>query len=845
MALSQDLINQFAKLTNSNENRKNSEATVRGTYKTIDGEEFVQIDGSDIWTPVKSTVQAETGDQVTVLIKDHTATITGNITSPSASSKIVGSLKDNVDANGNKILQMDNTIIQQNNTIIQLDNEIKQQQNTITQFQNTIDQQNNTIEQYDNTIKQQNDTINSMNNTITSQSNQITEMNNTINSQGNVINEQGNLISQQGNLIVQQGNTISQQGTTLETFDSEMKVINSAFNIQDGKLTGLSEIVVEELETNTLNAKYANIDFANIGIAAIEKVFADSGIIKDLIVNDQKITGELVGVTIKGDLIEGNTIKADKLVVKGEDGLYYKLNVDSLGEATASSDEKYQNGLDGSVIVTNSIVAEKIAVDDLVAFDATIGGFNITDDAIYSGAKTTVNNTTRGIYLDNTGQIAFGDSNNYIKYFKDETDGIYKIDIRASEIHLGTGKSIEETISDEVREEFIVNGSDSIHSAVDSYMQELQTAGGRNLLLNSNGEKMSTSNMELSEMPYYELSDYGKNIISREKTGYPNMVTLSFDVKSSEYHQCEAYVKSTNENLDLIEDFYITPIDIDSGDIWRRVSITYEILYTENPNDYAGVIIHNNETIVNDGNNDWTGKVMYVKNAKLEIGEKASDWTPAPEDVDNTIGNVQDSANAQFQNAEIMINQTQDNIDELSEDTNNKFQETKELITQAQSSLDILSNMISTLVTDGNGTSLMTQTADGWTFDISSITNNLENLRVTIGSMETVNNDTKSAIDKLNNLVDAVSKKTAYINIGTDEDGDPCIELGESESQFKVRITNTAIDFLEGSSKIAYANNKAFNSDVSIVNKELHIGGDKDYVLKERPNGRLSLIYVG
>ena len=166
MALSQDLINQFAKLTNNNENRKNNETTVKGTYKIIDGEEFVQIDGSDIWTPVKSTVQAETGDQVTVLIKDHTATITGNITSPSASSKIVGSLKDTVDANGNKILQMNNTIIQQDNVIIQLDNEIKQQKNTITQFQNDIDQQNNTIEQYNNTIKQQNDTIKSMNNTI-------------------------------------------------------------------------------------------------------------------------------------------------------------------------------------------------------------------------------------------------------------------------------------------------------------------------------------------------------------------------------------------------------------------------------------------------------------------------------------------------------------------------------------------------------------------------------------------------------------------------------------------------------------------------------------------------------
>ena len=84
MALSQDLINQFAKLTVKEE--KPTETTVNGTYKTIDGVEYVQIDGSEIWTPVTSTVEAETGERVKVTIKNHTATVTGNISSPSARS---------------------------------------------------------------------------------------------------------------------------------------------------------------------------------------------------------------------------------------------------------------------------------------------------------------------------------------------------------------------------------------------------------------------------------------------------------------------------------------------------------------------------------------------------------------------------------------------------------------------------------------------------------------------------------------------------------------------------------------------------------------------------------------
>lgn len=224
---------------------------------------------------------------------------------------------------------------------------------------------------------------------------------------------------------------------------------------------------IKKLETEKISAtdadlKYAKIDFTNIGEAAMEHFYSKSGLIKNVTVGDQTITGELVGVTIKGDLIEGGTVKADKLVIKGEDGLFYKLNVDALGETTASSDEKYQNGLDGSAIIAKSITAEQISVKDLVAFGATIGGFKIGDDSIYSGVKSTVNNTTRGIYLDNDGQFSFGDSSNFIKFYKD-TDGKYRLKISAESLEFGSsGSSVEEEISnlkDEISTQVIINSS--------------------------------------------------------------------------------------------------------------------------------------------------------------------------------------------------------------------------------------------------------------------------------------------------------------------------------------------------------------------------------------------------
>lgn len=206
----------------------------------------------------------------------------------------------------------------------------------------------------------------------------------------------------------------------------------------------IRKIESEKLSAKDAELKYANIDFTNIGKAAMEYFYAQSGLIKDVIVGDQTITGELVGVTIKGDLIEGNTIVAEKLVIKGEDGLYYKLNTDGV---TTEAQQTDYNSLNGQVIRAKSVTAAKIAVDDLVAFDATIAGFKIEDVAIHSIGKESATSGVRGSYLGKDGQVSFGDSKHFLKYFKD-TDGLYKLKISADAIEFSTGGSVEDSIND-------------------------------------------------------------------------------------------------------------------------------------------------------------------------------------------------------------------------------------------------------------------------------------------------------------------------------------------------------------------------------------------------------------
>ena len=103
--LSNELLAQFAKITNDNKKDK-KESTVYGTTVDHNGSIYVRLDGSDLLTPILSTADAKPNERVTVMIKNHTATITGNMTSPAARSGDVVDVTDKV-----KKLQEDNVVI--------------------------------------------------------------------------------------------------------------------------------------------------------------------------------------------------------------------------------------------------------------------------------------------------------------------------------------------------------------------------------------------------------------------------------------------------------------------------------------------------------------------------------------------------------------------------------------------------------------------------------------------------------------------------------------------------------------------------------------------------------------
>lgn len=415
MSLDKKVIKDFVAAVNKKEETK-TPTILTGTVHREGGTVSVKIDGSESLTPVSTVINVEDGERVTVIIENHKAMITGNLSSPAARGNEVEDLKVIV---GDKVSTAELEAITAK--VGEIDGDVANFKETTTE---KLTAQEANIKKIDGDVANFKETT--------------TEK----------------LTAQDAKIEKIDGNVASFKETTTEKLNANSAAIGSLdstfANFKDATAEKFkaNEASIEDLKTGKLSAKdadlkYANIDFSNIGKTAMEYFYAQSGLIKDVTIGDATITGELVGVTISGDLLKGNTVVADKLVIKGSDGLYYKLNTDGMSVEKEQTD---YNSLNGQIIRAKSITATKIDVEDLVAFGATIGGFKIGQNSIYSGVKESVGNTTRGIYMDNDGQFVFGDASQYVKFYR-VSEGKYKLAIAVEDLFIGSS-NVADAIED-------------------------------------------------------------------------------------------------------------------------------------------------------------------------------------------------------------------------------------------------------------------------------------------------------------------------------------------------------------------------------------------------------------
>lgn len=354
----------------------------------------------------------------------------------------------------------------------------------------------------------------------------------------------------------------------------------------------------------------------------------------------------------------------------------------------------------------------------------------------------------------------------------------------------------------------IEQSATSVKSAVSqTYTTKTEFAnldiGGRNLVAGTDNVTEYSGNINDGNGTYYDVWS-AKTIDIPTDTEY----VVSFDAKAevAQTIRCHFYSPNTTITSTSSTGQYKASASDGSCDVtitteWAR----YWVKWTQTAADTKKSIIVGRNFTEND---------IYIRAVKFEVGNKATDWTPAPEDMatEKDITAVQTS-----------------------------IETAGERITVTESLIQQLSESIMTLVTDGNGESLMVQTENGWTFSTGQIQSKIDSTSENLNSLTNEMGDVNTTVNALQQAVTDLGVLNDYVKIGVYE-SEPCIELGESDSDFKLLITNTRIMFMEGTGVPAYINNQSLYIKKAVVEEELQQG---EFVWKARSNGNLGLIWKG
>lgn len=108
-----------------------------------------------------------------------------------------------------------------------------------------------------------------------------------------------------------------------------------------------------------------------------------------------------------------------------------------------------------------------------------------------------------------------------------------------------------------------------------------------------------------------------------------------------------------------------------TANTWTKLVWGSANTHPYNANKKVDILIYDGIGLITANNSENT--IWYLKNPKIELGNKATDWTPAPEDVDEGINNAQssaDKANTNASNAQNTANNAQDAANKADEKAN-------------------------------------------------------------------------------------------------------------------------------------------------------------------------------
>lgn len=166
-----------------------------------------------------------------------------------------------------------------------------------------------------------------------------------------------------------------------DTIEADYMDINFA-NINQAAVENLT---ANSVFSNFLQTNYADVDFAHITTAAVSKMLGATGVFQNLVVNQDLTVAGRLNVA----LLAAGTILAEKLMLRGTDGLYYQLNITKKNELkdeaatpeeaaaieaewTRLDQDELKKTLHGENIFANTITAKQIAAGSITAQELAV-----------------------------------------------------------------------------------------------------------------------------------------------------------------------------------------------------------------------------------------------------------------------------------------------------------------------------------------------------------------------------------------------------------------------------------------------------------------------------------------
>ena len=357
MGLSSELASQFAKVTNDSSRNTNG-TKLYGTIAMLGEVPHVKLDGTEELTPISRTVEVAEGDRVEVMIANHSATVTGNLTDPSIGIMRAGNLESQITQTAEQIqLQVSDLEKKLDSKITQTATEIRSEVSDLDgRFSENITTVENGIRNdMANSLASMSDTLTGLSNDLTGLGEDLTGLEESTNSSISTINA-------------------SIESITLNVSNLDSKITQTAAEIR-------SEVSAEvtDLNATIVNTETGIRDTISAEVASLDSKITQTAtsIQTDVSAKFETVDGEIEKFSTFKQTVEGFSFMGTGGTVKingGDINLTGAISFSDLSDATTKQQEinNISNTATSALSTANSAqsLANTAITDASDAYDA-------------------------------------------------------------------------------------------------------------------------------------------------------------------------------------------------------------------------------------------------------------------------------------------------------------------------------------------------------------------------------------------------------------------------------------------------------------------------------------------